>query len=209
MKHEGYSKLIHVIVFTTFFLPFFQNGCGPSAEEKVKAENKRLADSIAKITAIQDSIALQKNEPVASEEIDSIIIDSNIVSKSNNTTTEKEKRISVQVAEQIPLLKPFLNPTEDISTGVGTIIDSLPYFAFVCTFLCLLLLLISFVIKFIDKKALNTIIFTELLSIVALYNAVPITLFGENLWGYWFCFYAIIALVVFDIYVRIKNKKTE
>ena len=209
MKTGGYSKIIHVIVLVTFFLPFFQNGCGPSAEEKVKAENKRLADSIANATAIADSIAQQTNEPVISEEIDSIHIDSSIVSKPINTTTEKEKRISVQVAEEFPFLKPLLNHDGDISTGVGSVIDSSPYFVFIYTSLCLLLLLISFVIKFIDKKALNTIIFTELLSIVALYNAVPITLFGDKLWGYWVCFYSIILLIVLDIYVRIKNKHHE
>ncbi|MES2726516.1 MAG: hypothetical protein V4643_05400 [Bacteroidota bacterium] len=209
MKHEGYSKLIHVIVFATFFLPFFQNGCGPSAEEKVKAENKRLADSIAKINAIQDSIALQKNEPVASEEMDSIIIDSNIVSKPGHDATKKEKRISVELAEQFPYLKPLLNPAEAVSTGVGSIIDSSPYILTVCTFLCLLLLLLSFIIKFIDKRALNAILFIELLSLAALYYALPVTWLGDKLWGYWACFYAISALIIFDIYVSIKNKRIE
>lgn len=211
MKAGGYSKIIHVIVFATFFLPFFENGCGPSAEEKLKAENRRQVDSIAKYTAMEDSIASQKNEPLVSEEIDSINMDTSIISKpiNANTTTEKEKRVSVQVAEQFPFLKPLLSPTENISTGVGAIIDSSTYFVFIYSSLCLLLLLISFVIKFIDKKALNTIIFIELLSIVALYNALPITLFGNKLWGYWFCFCAIIALVVFDVYVRLKNKQTE
>ncbi|MES2655922.1 MAG: hypothetical protein V4620_10060 [Bacteroidota bacterium] len=209
MKVGGYSKIIHVIVFATFFLPFFQNGCSPSAEEKVKIEEKRIADSIASATASADSIVTQKPQTLVETTVDSINTNNSTVSTPGHDATQKEKRISVQVAEQFPLLKPLLNPAQDISTGVGTIIDCSPYIMAVCTFLCLLLLLLSFVIKFIDKRALNAILFIELLSLASLYYAIPITWLGERLWGYWFCFYGIIVLVVFDIYVRIKNKKTE
>lgn len=210
MKPGGYSKLIHVIVFATFFLPFFQNGCGPSAEEKVKTEQKRQADSIANANTLKDSVASQKNKPVISV-TDSIDIDSTDAAdlKTYHDIPQKEKRISVELAEQFPFLKSLLNPAEAISTGAGSIIDCSPYILTVSTFLCMLLLLVSFILKFIDKRALNAIIFIELLSFIALYYAVPITWLGEKLWGYWVCFYAIIVLLAFDIYVRIKNKKTE
>lgn len=134
------------------FSSFFYTGCGgPSAEEKLKMEEQRLADSIAISSRSVDSIATigettlpdsfcddSSNE--SNTEIDTTNDTTPFIAEQDTTKNDKEKSISQQIVEAYPIFKIFLNPKPNIYTGIGTTINVFPYFYMFGTFLSLLFL---------------------------------------------------------------------
>lgn len=204
-----YSRFIHVLVLCTFFLPFFYTGCGgPSAEEKLKAEDQRKADSIAGTSDILISDTFyndSSNESIT--ELDTTNDTTPFIAKQDTSKNDKEKSISQQIVEAYPIFKIFLNPKPNIYRGIGTTINVFPYFFLFGTFLSLLFLLVSFLVKFLEKNAQKTILVLEVIAFIFLYNASSYDYWGEKLWGYWVSFTAIILLILFDFYMWWKNRK--
>lgn len=211
-----YSLFLHVLVLCTFFLPFFQSGCGgPSAEEKAKQEAQNQVDSIAEATREMDSLV--------SIYSDTIKIEIPIVDTNNNDTTafenndkendaansnKKEDYLSSTLTKKYPFLKIILNPEPNVYTGIGMSINALPYVFQFGTFLSVLFLLISLAGKFLDKSAFKTILFLEVIAALFLYNAyILFDLSGEKLWGYWVGFTSIIMLILFDFYIWRQQRK--
>ncbi|MFZ4796925.1 MAG: hypothetical protein ACOYMA_05490 [Bacteroidia bacterium] len=214
-----YSRFIHVLVLCTFFLPFFRSGCNtPSAEEKLNAEQQHQADSIAICTRNADSIAgisdiilpdsfSNDSTTESITEIDTMDFRAPFKTKQDSIKNDKEKSISQQIVEAFPIFRILLNPEPNIYTGIGTTINVFPYFFLFGTFLSLLVLLVSFLVKFIERKAQKTILLLEILAFIFLYNASSYDYWGEELWGYWVSFAAIILLTLFDFYIWWKSRK--
>ncbi len=204
-----YSRFLHVLVLCTFFLPFFQSGCGgPSAEEKAKQEAQRQADSIANATREMDSLmsfepdTFQANignseySATVSEPIDTIAKNNEAFNYLND-----DENLSLTIIKKFPILKPLLNPEQNVYTGLGTAINLFPLMFLFAAFLSMLFLLVGFVVKFLEKSALKTMLFLEIIAALFLYNAAPFNVWGEKLWGYWVGLSSSLILILFDFYI--------
>ncbi len=213
-----YSRLLHVLVLSTFFLPFFYSGCGgPSAEEKAKQEAQLQADSIAEGTREMDSLMILDSDTIEIETplVDTNNIDTSAIGNSFNqneadNSNNKEECLTLKLTKKYSFLKIFLNPEPNVYTGIGMSINTLPYVFQFGTFLSLLFLFISFTVKFLDKSALKTILLLEMIAALFLYNAyILFDISGEKLWGYWVGLVSFIILFLFDFYVWWQQKKDQ
>jgi hypothetical protein len=212
-----YSRLLHVLVLSTFFLPFFYSGCGgPSAEEKAKQEAQLQADSIAKATSGMDS--LMSFEPDTfqanignSEYSATVSMPIDTIAKNNEAFNylNDDQNLSLTIIKKFPILKPLLNPEQNVFTGLGTAINLIPLMFIFGTFLSMLFLVVGFLVKFLEKTVLKTILFLEIIAALFLYNAAPFNVWGEKLWGYWVGLASIIILLLFDFYVWWQQKKNQ
>ncbi len=211
-----YSRLLHVLVLCTFFLPFFYTGCGgPSAEEKAKLEAQHQADSITKITYKIDSLAtinpdtFEIQTPLTeTNNIDTAAIENNLKENNADNSNDKEENLSTTLTKKYPILKIFLNPEPNIYTGIGMSINVLPFVFQFGTFLSLLFLIISLVVKYLEKSVLKTILFLEMIAAFFLYNSfILFDLSGEKLCGYWVGLASIFILILFDFYVWWQQRK--
>lgn len=208
-----YSRFLHVLVLCTFFLPFFQSGCG-SAEEKAKQEAQHQADSIAKATREMDSLMILDSDTfqanisynadsiTVSEPVDTITKENQVFNYLND-----DENLSLTIIKKFPILKPLLNPEQNVYTGLGTAINLFPLMFLFGTFLSMLFLLVSSVVKFLDKSALKTILFLEMTTALFLYYAAPFNVWGEKLWGYWVGLISIFILILFDFYIWWQQRK--
>lgn len=211
-----YSRFLHVLVLFTFFLPFFYSGCGGSgAEEKAKQEAKHQADSIAEVTREMDSlvslypdtfqanISYNTDSTTVSDSIDTIAKDNQVFNYLND-----DENLSLTIIKKFPILKPLLNPEQNVYTGLGTVINLFPLMFLFGAFLSMLFLLSGFVVKFLEKTALKTILFLEVIAALFLYNAAPLDVWGEKLWGYWVGLTSILILILFDFYIWWQQRKS-
>ncbi len=210
-----YSRFIHVLILCTFFLPFFHSGCGsPSAEEKLKMEAQHQADSIAEATREMDSlvslypdtfqanISYSADSTAVSEPVDTNAKENQVFNYLND-----DENLSLTIIKKFPILKPLLNPEQNVYTGLGTAINLFPLMFLFGAFLSMLFLLVGFLVKFLEKSALKTILFLEIIAALFLYNAAPFDVWGEKLLGYWVSFTAIILLILYDSYMWCKSRK--
>jgi hypothetical protein len=211
-----YSRFLHVLVLCTFFLPFFQSGCGgPSAEEKAKQKAQRQADSIAKATSEMDSLMGLESDTIEIETpfVDTSHIDTSAIGNSPNqndadNSNNKEEYLSAILTKKYHFLKIFLNPEPNVYTGIGMSMNALPYVFQIGTFLSVLFLLISLAGKFLDKSAFKTILFLEVIAALFLYHAyILFDISGEKLWGYWVALTSILILILFDFYICWQQRK--
>jgi hypothetical protein len=212
----NYSRFLHVLVLCTFFLPFFYTGCGgPSAEEKVKQESQRLADSIAKATREMDSLMILDSDTVEIETplVDTNHIDTSAIGNSFNgndadNSNNKEEYLSATLTKKYPFLKIFLNPEPNVFTGIGMSINALPYVFQFGAFLSLLFLLISLTGKFLEKSPIRINLFLEIIAAFFLYHAFILFDFSsEKLWGYWVGLSSILILILFDFYIWWRQRR--
>ena len=219
MKHNTYSKLFHLVVLCSFLLPFFYVGCGPTAVEKKKAEDKRIQDSIETLQNKGDSIKVDSYIVYAADtsktEIDSIKVDTSKVkinhsvdtlSKDNNS--DKDECYAIYVSHKLPFLKPILVLGDNIFTGLGMAINAFPYLPYFSIFVSMLLLILTFIIKIIDFMATRAIVLLEIVAIAFLLLS-RLFIFATNpLWGFWVCVIVFSLMIIYDIFLMLKYRKT-
>jgi hypothetical protein len=192
-RHFKYSKGLHVLTLFCFLLPFFNTSCdGKSKEEKEKEEMEMAAKADTVIVTEDTGYVVEENISIP-------------VTDSVNTTTNPKKKDelpSITLSEKVPFLKPILNPSENVYSGLGTIIDSLQWLPFFITPVAFLLLLISLTAKFIDKNTMRTIILLDLLSFIFLLIAKSLSWDCERLWGLWVTITSIGVLTIYDIFIN-------
>src|SRR5688572_25207468 len=94
----NYSIPLHIATLFCFLLPFFYSGCSPSAEEKKKAEEKRVQDSIELAEQLIDSI--ESSEHLISNLADSSVTQL-VLSEDSATDIEvKEEKDTLTSQEQ-------------------------------------------------------------------------------------------------------------
>ncbi len=235
-NHRRCSKTIHIVVFLSFFLPFFYTGCGPTNEEKAKKE-KALTDSIAEVEvakakanaekALVDTDLMKQTDSIMAaidsakgnneaELNDSMAIAAaekvdNTVSNSDNPLIPKspidDKTLADKIVNRVPFLAPVLVPKEDTYTGIASVINLIVLTEYIAIYISFLLLLICFTIKFIDKEARKTIALLDVLATVLLFISKAGNLTSHILYGYWMAFSFAVILTAYDFYIMRINKQ--
>ena len=220
-KHYKYSNILHLITLCCFTLPFFYSSCGPSAEEKMKMEGRRIQDSIDNVNGLtttnnSDSIIEYANPAIVSENIDSLQANDTIKpSLTESETFNNDKPYSNTICIKYPFLKPILVPKENNYTGLASALNVFELIDLFSCFISLLLLLIAMLIKFIERNARKSIILIELFSFLFLFISQPniqFTFSANVLWGYWCCLVCMGILVLYDMYlvlVKARHKNTD
>lgn len=193
-------------------LPFFYSSCGgPSEEEKMKMEEKRIQDSIDNVIGLttmnnSDSVIAYANPVIVSENNDDI--QENAAAKpqlTKNKTFNNDKPYSNTICNKYPFFKPILVPKENNYTGLASALNVFEViYLFSCFISLLLLLLIAILIKFIERNARKSIVLIELFSFLFLFISQPniqITFNSNILWGYWCCLGCMGILALFDLYL--------
>jgi hypothetical protein len=235
-NHSRYSKTIHIVVFLSFFLPFFYTGCGPSNEEKAKKE-KALTDSIVEVEkakvkaeaekAVAEADSMKQKDSImaaidsAKAENETKLNDSMAIAaakKVDSTVSNNDsplipkspiddKTLADKIANRVPFLAPVLVPKEDTYTGIASVINLIVVTEYIAIYISFLLLLICFTIKFIDKEARKTIVLLDVLATVLLFISRAENLTSHILYGYWLAFSFAVVLTVYDFYVMRINKQ--
>lgn len=120
----------------------------------------------------------------------------------NKTEKKKDELISLAIVDKVPLVKPVLNPSKDIYSGLATVIDSFLYICFFLTPVAFLLLIICLTTKFIDKNARRIIILLDILAFISLLFARSLSWDCERVWGVWVTICSIGVLTIYDIYIN-------
>ncbi len=201
-------------------------GFGPSPEEKFAME-KAKSDSILAIK--KDSLETFKfviinntDDTNAEDEKVKWISNENIINDyvsnskqiytkiENNSGYDSDDKtgLSQRLSKRFPFIAPILISREYTRTGLGMVIDTVPYLSIFSIFIALLLICISLLIKFIEKSAQVTIVILELISLIALFITQPVYFITyAKLWGFWVATTLACILVIYDLFVIIMNKK--
>ncbi len=124
--------------------------------------------------------------------------------RSENSSSKKENELSsTEISKQAPILKPFLNPSDNVYSGIATVFDSIPLICFFMTPIAFLILLIGFTTKFIDKNARRIIVLLDFLVITFLLVAQSLSWECQRLWGFWTTVGFVGLLTIYDIYINI------
>lgn len=205
------SKFVQVIVLLSFLLPFFPKGC-----EQKKAEESMVNEQLDKIEAVESNTKNDVNhEAVASLSesfpSDSISIDS--LMALNETTKEATAKLTLteKLSAKSPLLKLILLPASNYS-GLGYVMDMLEssytystQFGVIVGFIFLLL---GLIIKLKDFN--SSFLFFNALAIYFVYITEPMLFAGSTrLWGFWVCIVLSVIMVLYDLYVLVKIRKSK
>ena len=192
------SKYLQVGLILTFFLPFFPSGC--------KSSSAVQSDS----TAIE-APAL----PVDTSQVDSTTIDLNndtLKTGKNNTidskSSDKEETTSDKIIKRVPIMELILKPGGNYS-GIGYIVDVFWYFL-TCfgIIITLALWIIGLRLKIKGNQSFQIL---NIIGLVLLYTTNPVMLSwldDTKLWGYWFCFWYAVVMILLDFSLIIQKKKT-
>jgi hypothetical protein len=209
------SKIINILLLTSFLLPFYPTACGTSKAQKAEIAKQDSIAIAAKEQAILDSIAALENmkaDSIVSSKAEIIrtskdsICNTSKVDSTNNikslTTTDKLKGNK--------LIYNILRPNNHYS-GIGYIIDLFfQYVGYCGTMTAFLLIIISLMLK--TSYQLNKFIVINFMNIISLILMYFTQNFGdiadEKLWGFWICFFLMISQTITDLGVTIKNKNS-
>jgi len=233
MKKRTTSKILHILAILSFLLPFFYNGCGgPSAEELAKkaADSARVSDSIAQLkfdsSRIADSIAMTRqpiNDSTSKNLVKTNKIETtdlltkqdsqndSVVSKSfskneNKCWNEMEDSYSDELITEYPFLSIILKPNTDTYTGLGSVFNMFCLIYMFSLTISFILLIIGLLIKFIEPSAFKTAIVLEIFILIGIIITEFPSFSYEKLWGYWIALSLASLLLLYDIYIIIKNK---
>jgi hypothetical protein len=182
-----------VLTLCCFLMPFFNTSCNDESFEEKKQKETEMAEKDTVVTSDEN-----KTENILQESF------KNSLAISEDSTKSKEKKedfISSAISEKVPVLKPVLNPSEDVYSGIGTILDAFPWIRLFGTPICFLLLIIGLVAKYIDKSAKTIVVFLNILSLAFLLIAQSMSWHCEKLWGLWITVTFISILTIYDIYI--------
>lgn len=234
-KLKNTSKLLHVLIILSFFLPFYPKGC----DDGVAAKEQARLDSLKKDSIIRDSLRIiQKlTEQEVQKRIDSIIKADSLRNKvqqeihdsiaavapknskadtietSRDTirkSTPKENiefyQYASKLAEKSSFFRLIFKPDGNYS-GMGYVVDVLlPFILYGGPVISFILLLIGLFLKFRKKKAFFWLTFGfSIISLGCLYVSVGSFFFGR-LWGFWVCFILIGIQALLDLMIAIKLK---
>jgi len=189
-KQLKVSKFLHWLTFLCLTLPFYFDGCGTKPVEREIINQDSTIIHLAKVDSLREN-----NDAETSQLNDS-------------TNDERlEKKPSQKLSEEYPLLKPVLIPKESTYTGFAEMIDTFEYLKCFGTLLFVLFLLVGLVLKYVDKTALASFTFIDLISLTFLLTSEPAMFNFDRLWGFWVTLSLVVILTVYDTYSLIKNRK--
>ena len=128
----------------------------------------------------------------------------------NNTGYDSDDKtgLSQRLSKRFPIIAPIFISRECTRTGLGMVVDTIPYLSIFSIFIALLLICISLLIKFIEKSAQVTIVILELIALIALFKTQPVYFITYvKLWGFWVATSLVCILVLFDTIIIFINKK--
>lgn len=203
MIFKKVSKYLQIGLLLTFFLPFFPSGCKEGQTESVSdsiqaievpapehVDTSAQIDTLIKFDSYADSLNKGK--------IDSIIPEK----------SDKEETVSDKIIRHVPFLKILLKPNDKYS-GIGYIIDV--FWSLVTSFgivLSLALWIIGLRLKIKGNKDFQIL---NIIGLILLYTTDPVMLSWLNdskLWGYWFCLWWAVIMIVFDFGLILRKKIT-
>jgi hypothetical protein len=210
MNKRTLSKIMQVLVILTFFLPFFYTGCGNYKNKEKEA--KRIADStgMSDSAMMHDTVRKVNNIPL-NDSVKTATVDSTpkttVAETRSSAKSNKDEQLSYQLVNEYPFLSIFLMPSENTYSGIGTIVNFIPYIIFFLLFISLLLLIIGLLIKFIDPLAIRTIVILDCLILIGIFFSRNPSFVSDRLWGYWVCLATTALLLAVDVYILVKAKK--
>jgi hypothetical protein len=208
------SRIIHIVLLLSFFLPFYPIGCDNKSAEIAKA----MQDSLMKDSIMRDSII--KIETIAAEyaklKADSIAKTDSIAKVANNGQLNSLKTITTRAGDNEierksfvgKCLKFILLPNDNFS-GFGYIIfafgDYLKTYGVITAFL---FLIIGLILKSQKNKSLYWLVCTLIIFSILGFLCNIYYLKGEKeiLWGYKTCLILMIIQLILDLTLTIKIK---
>lgn len=203
MIFKKVSKYLQIGLLLTFFLPFFPSGCNEGQTESVSDSMKALEvpapehvytsaqiDTLIKFDSYADSLNKGKTDSI------------------NPEKSDKEETVSDKIIRHVSFLKILLKPNDKYS-GIGYIIDV--FWSLVTSFgivLSLALWIIGLRLKIKGNKDFQIL---NIIGLILLYTTDPVMLSWLNdskLWGYWFCFWWAVIMIVFDFGLILRKKIT-
>jgi hypothetical protein len=196
MKLIGVSKVYHVFIFCTFFLPFLTNSCENTKDKAIEQAKKDSlkADSISKV--INQPI---KTDSIAKREINKKTV-SNVGKMNLDSLSKKkpEKKSKIKnFVENIifdNVLSFLCKDKNSNLTGFGIIVLGLSIYlkeiGIINSFL--LILLSIFLIFRKNRRFLKSVLIVDIFGFLFLLAA------HADLWGYWICLWSWLGLLVLD-----------
>lgn len=196
------SKYLQIGLLLTFFFPFFPSGCKEGHTEPVSdsiqvieepapepVDTSGKIDTLMRIDSFEDSFKKGKTDSIIPE-------------KSDNEETVTDK-----IIQRVHFLKVLLKPNDKYS-GIGYIIDV--FWTLITSFgivLSLTLWIIGLKLKIKGNKDFQIL---NIIGLILLYTTDPVMLSWLNdskLWGYWFCFWWAVIMILFDFSMILKKGK--
>ncbi len=181
----------NLLTICSFCLPFFLNNC-----EGKKEESKEI--SVLGKETIESEKKLEIEKPL----VDTTKVQKTILS------SKKDEYFATEIVGNYPILKPIIEPKHNTFTGLGTILNTIPYYFQFSISFGMLMLILGFFSKIVEQKITYTHLIIDILAIIFIKNAIPIFFDFEYLWGYWFCLTLIILMLMWDSWVLYKMKKS-
>lgn len=195
LTYKSRSLLLHVLVLSTFMLPFYFTGC------------KKVAEADSTVVTSNDTTTVRDSnttKPPVSDTIAPLATTAGYKSAPQNDIDDTPAQ---SLSKEYLWLKPILVPAKDTYTGLGILVNLgtlIPYIALGFT---MFLLVFSLVLKMINSA--STIVFIHsLTAFLFLLVAQPIAFSTKTLWGYWVCLGTLVLLLVHDGY-GLREKKTK
>jgi hypothetical protein len=215
----GFYKGFHVLIIVTFFLPFITVKClGPSSEE---IETQRIADSSKFAASLKhiDSIKVadsskykikEKQNAIKVIEINSDSgqnaiskLDTNKIHQNTKAPDEDETGVFKWISK---ILGNLICDDHNNYTGIGMVYLSVTTIRSLTGFLNAFILIILSSIKVFKLKWRNykRILLYDIIGFAFL----SITINEDVIWGFWICFFSWIGLILYDILIFKKVKKS-
>ncbi|MCE2964150.1 MAG: hypothetical protein LW842_13355 [Sphingobacteriales bacterium] len=179
-------------------MPFFYTGC----KETLKAEEITSDNSAVDSTNVIDTSFLEST-PIESSKLDSVNSNSQKQDNSDN-----EETLSSQLAGRVRILKMLLEPKEDRYTGLGSVVNTLPYIFYFSIFNAFILICSSLLIKLFKPIINFQLIFIEILGFLFLFISKFWDWYNETLYGYWIAIVFTLFIILFD-FVLISQRRNK
>jgi hypothetical protein len=184
-------------------MPFFYTGC-----ESRPALGTTEAMETSTDNSPSDSMNIVDTSYTESITIDSTILDSGNSKSQENTKSMDDETLSRQLSIRARFFKMLLEPEEYRYTGLGAVVNTLPYIAYYSIFNAFVLIFSSLLIK-LFKPIINLSLLTiEVLGFLFLFMSQFWDWNNEILYGYWITLSLIFLIILIDMVLFYQNRKT-